>query len=136
VREGLVEIGGLAGRDRLGREEEPDRLATGGQFHDGGVAPVGEHDLLATGGGVQPGPHEEPLDLGLGALHGDARGGEEKAESLGGLGATLSVAGERDTAELHALGREFRNSDGHGLLLIIAEGSPRLRSPVLPSCRH
>ena len=136
VREGLVEVGRLARGHGLGREQEPDGLSARGQLHDRGVPPVGEHDLLPARGRVQPGPHQEPLDLGLGTLDGDAGRGEQQAESLGGLGPPLDIASQSDAAELHTLGREFRNSDGHGLLLMNAEGSPRLDASVLPSCRR
>ena len=49
-------------------------------------------------GRVQPGPHQQSLDLRLRPLNGDAGGREQEAEPLGGLGTTLSVAGQGDTA--------------------------------------
>ncbi len=100
----LVEVGGLSWGDGFGGEEESDGLSAGGELHHGGVAPVREHDLLPAGGGVQPGPHQQPFDLGLWTLHGDARRGEQQAEALGGLRATLGVAGQGHATELHALG--------------------------------
>ena len=132
-RQRLVEIGGLARRDRLGRQQEVDGLAPGGEDEHRRNPPTGQFGLVVAAGGIEAGPRQQPLGLGLRALDGDAGRGEEEAQSLGGGGTPRRVTRQCHATEQHALGRQVHCSDRH-LPLLTSAG--RWCGPRLPlSCR-
>jgi hypothetical protein len=52
-RQGVIEVGDLTGCDRVGREQELDRLASRGEHHHRRRPPVVECDLASKSGTIQ-----------------------------------------------------------------------------------